>query len=246
VNSITLHECRLPINRKERYYTATVFPGLVCAENFRYFDRFLTLLNLGGKHFDVRTDQFFTEYGLAEALFADKARVNEFFPDAPGGRDTPDIVILITNGPEPLLIAIEAKMYGSFFKGQLEAQMDRQEKGVLVHLRNRWPRLRVVHAALLPKLIAEAKNFGSLRPAPGLSDPRPVITWEGIHAAFKDVESAQYFLEVLNAAISKFPCLKWHDGLVEAQITGENKKTVLARRRGFFIRWAGRTVYEAF
>jgi hypothetical protein len=152
VNFIKLCESRLPINRKERYYTATVFPALVCAENFKHFDRFLTLLQHGSEPVDVRIDnvniQFFTEYGLAEALFVDKVLFKEFFPDAPGTRDTPDILILI-NGPEPLLIAIEAKMYGSVFKGQLVTQMDRQERGVLVHLRNRWPTLRVVHAALL-------------------------------------------------------------------------------------------------
>jgi hypothetical protein len=122
-----------------------------------------------------------------------------------------------------LLIAIEAKMYGSFFIGQLVDQMDRQEKKVLAHFRNRWPRLRVVHAALKPRSIA--KNFGDLPPAPGVGDLRPVITWEGIFAAFEDVLSVQYFLEVLKAAISQFPeLIAVRKGLAEAQITGEDIK----------------------
>jgi hypothetical protein len=224
VNFIELCECRLPLNRKERYYTGTVFPALVCSENFKYFDLFLKLLNHGGEPFDVSTDnvniQFFTEYGLTESLFADKELFKEFFPDTPGTRDTPDILILI-NGPKPLLIAIEAKLYESFFKNQLVNQMNRQEKGVLVHLRKKWPKLRVVHAALLPKWIAEAKNFGDLPPAPGLDDPRPVITWEGIHAAFEEIASAQYFLEVLKAAISKNLTAD-RTGNAEDRMTGED------------------------
>ena len=89
---IGLCEHMLPLNRKERYYTGTVFPALVCAENFKYFDRFLALLNHGGEFFDVSTDnvniQFFTEYGLFDSLFSDKkARFKEFFPDTLGTRD---------------------------------------------------------------------------------------------------------------------------------------------------------------
>ena len=76
----------LPLNRKERYYTATVLPGIICTENFKYFGRFLKLLNLGSARFDVADNvniQFFTEYGLAEAL-VDKVRSQASTPT--GGR----------------------------------------------------------------------------------------------------------------------------------------------------------------
>jgi len=223
----------LPLNRKERYYTGTVFPALVCAENFKYFDRFLALLNHGGEFFDVSTDnvniQFFTEYGLFDSLFSDKkARFKEFFPDTLGTRDIPDILILIqprpSDGLAPLLIAIEAKMFGLCFRGQLMAQMDRQEKGVVDYLRKQWPSppLHVVHAALLPRAMAMAPNFGDLPLGLG-GDPRPVITWEEIHAAFKDVASAQYFLNVLGAAISKYrDLIRDETGNAQDRITGED------------------------
>jgi hypothetical protein len=46
----------LPVNRRERFYTGTVFPALVCADDFAHFHRFLTLLNIGDTQVDVRRD----------------------------------------------------------------------------------------------------------------------------------------------------------------------------------------------
>ncbi len=34
---------RLPLNRKERYYTGTVLPMIVCCDEFAHFGRFLRL-----------------------------------------------------------------------------------------------------------------------------------------------------------------------------------------------------------
>jgi hypothetical protein len=39
-----LLEKRLPLNRKEVYFTATVLPAIICADGFCRFDRFLKLL----------------------------------------------------------------------------------------------------------------------------------------------------------------------------------------------------------
>jgi hypothetical protein len=36
----------LPINRKEVYYTATVFPAIVCADGFKYIHRLWRLLGI--------------------------------------------------------------------------------------------------------------------------------------------------------------------------------------------------------
>jgi hypothetical protein len=45
---------RLPVNRKERYYTGTVLPGIVCQDGFKYFDRlFCQKLHIGGLRFRV-------------------------------------------------------------------------------------------------------------------------------------------------------------------------------------------------
>ncbi|HEX6359583.1 hypothetical protein, partial [Actinophytocola sp.] len=60
----------LPLNRKERYYTGTVLPAIVCADNFAHLGRLANLLPTGD--LDVRAEPedctalFFTEYGLSE------------------------------------------------------------------------------------------------------------------------------------------------------------------------------------
>jgi hypothetical protein len=198
---------RLPINRKERYYTGTVFPGIVCADNFKNFKQFLEIIKCCDEVFDISVDtcsiQFFTEYGLYESSFSE--RFEEFYPEITGTRDTPDILILLDD-PAPLLIAIEAKMCDSVSKPDLIDQMNRQEKEVLSRLGTLWDPLRIVHLALLPKLLAE--DFGDLGPALDNSSVRQVITWEGIYDAFKGISSALYFLEVLRIAILNYPRLK--------------------------------------
>lgn len=83
---------RLPLNRKERYYTGTVLPMIVAADGFAHLHRFLHLSGLrvnpaganplvGGQ--DI---QFFTEYGFAESVFT--ARDKERFGGHPVEHDT--------------------------------------------------------------------------------------------------------------------------------------------------------------
>jgi len=63
----------LPLNRKERFYTGTVLPMIVCRNSFRHFDRFCRLIP-GCPLVDINGDpraqiQFFSEYNLADSLF---------------------------------------------------------------------------------------------------------------------------------------------------------------------------------
>ena len=105
-----LADTGLPFNQKERFFTGTVLPMLVCADNFAHFGRLTQLMGLGQIAVDARPGsanvQFFTEYIFAESVIGDaKAR----FPDAPTSKDTPDVMIYIAC-PRRALIAIEAKM----------------------------------------------------------------------------------------------------------------------------------------
>ena len=69
---------RLPLNRKERYYTGTVLPMIVAGDGFMHLHRLLALCGLD--HVQVQDDgatplqgqqdvQFFTEYNFAESVF---------------------------------------------------------------------------------------------------------------------------------------------------------------------------------
>jgi len=99
----------LPFNRKERFFTGTVLPGIIAADGFSRLDRFLALCGLpnvlaADPAERVSEVQFLTEYGFAESAPFDPS---ETWSHYEGGRDTPDVVIA---GPSWLL-AVEAKLY---------------------------------------------------------------------------------------------------------------------------------------
>jgi hypothetical protein len=71
---------RLPLNRKESYYTGTVFPGIVCVDSVAYLCRLWPLLDIIAPPANAAPEtcniQFSTEYNLAEPIYtpADKDR----------------------------------------------------------------------------------------------------------------------------------------------------------------------------
>lgn len=209
---------RLPLNRKEAFFTATVLPAIICADSFEHFHLFLSLLDLRDIPIDTSVDNanilFFTEYSLAEAIFGELTKSN--FPNAPHTKERPDVIILI-EGSEPLLIAIEAKLYSSTQAPLLNWQMDQQEVHLLSYLQRHLPGLRTIHAALLPD--AMKREFGSLVPT-----TRPIITWEDILDKYKDVKSARYFLEILRIALGNYKKLKAKSTEAEAEgaLSGED------------------------
>jgi hypothetical protein len=194
---------RLPLNRKEVFFTATVLPAIICADSFSHFDRFLKLLGLRDIAIDISKEnaniQFFTEYSLAESILGKSAE--DRFPHPPHEKERPDVMIFVERS-EPLLIAVEAKLYSSARASDLKREMENQEKHVLSYLRKHLPGLRqdnTIHAALLPKGMKD--EFGDQGPA-------LTITWEDIQRDYEDVESARYFLEILGIALRDYDALK--------------------------------------
>jgi len=203
-----LLETRLPLNRREVYFSATVLPGIVCADGFAHFDRFLKLLGVPESIIQAAFPpaanvQFFTEYCLAEAIYGEPLK--QRFPNAPGSRERPALMILIEVSV-PLLIAIAAKMYDDTSKAELIQQMDRQKKFVLNYLQRCWPKLQTIHVALLPE--AMKAGFGGqevLRESEEALPSYRIVTWEQIRSAYTDVPSASYFAEILGIAIADYP-----------------------------------------
>jgi hypothetical protein len=195
-----LLDTRLPLNRKEAFFTATVLPAIICADSFKHFDRFLNLLGLGDVPIDISKDkaniQFFTEYCLAESICGDFTEAR--FLNPPHEKVRPDVMILI-EGSGPLLIAVEAKLYSSARASDLKREMEKQENHVLSYLEGCWPGLHKIHAALLPE--AMKKEFGDQGPA-------LIVTWEDILRKYEDVESARYFREILEIALHDYDILK--------------------------------------
>lgn len=208
----------LPLNRKERYYTGTVLPALLCADSMRYLDRLgrPDMLDLG--LLDVRDDPddctvlLFTEYSLIESAIGP---IGAKFPGmAALAKDTPDLVVLVTQ-PEPVLIALEAKMYDRPSKPELvkqlaaqKSQLDQLCTHLAAHLSVK--QVRLAHWALLPAKLAKAM--------PDLGTP--ILTWEQVLDAYADVDQ-RYFHAVLATALARYDTLvsKWA-GYQDGELAG--------------------------
>ncbi|MEZ4410978.1 MAG: hypothetical protein R3A52_31540 [Polyangiales bacterium] len=226
----------LPFNRKERFFTGTVLPAIICADNFEHFDRFLSLLTRQRlprveAHSDHTNLQFFTEYSFVEAL-AGGAR--ERFPDPPHTKDTPDLVCLL-RGETDALIAVEAKMYDTPSSADLQVQCEAQ-RSLLSYLARTLPADQVVHALLLPQKFASR-----VRTPAGV----PVVTWEQVVETYRPVLGAgHYFLSILSLALDRYDELVsssgWQSGKnADATLAGS---VILerARRKDPNVRQVGR------
>jgi hypothetical protein len=189
-----LADTGLPFNRKERYFTGTVLPMLVCADNFAHFGRLTELTGLGRLVVDATPGsanvQLFTEYGFAESLVgAAKKR----FPGAPTSRERPDVMIYVA-GPRQALLAIEAKMYDRPSAAELKIQLTAQTTQVnYLAAQLGVEASQVAHVALLPARLA-----GDVGPLPVRT-----VTWEQIRDTFADV-APPYFVEVLRVALERY------------------------------------------
>ena len=187
-----LFEGRLPINRKERYYTGTVLPMIMASDGFKHFGRFLTLC--GVPEVAVEADptssnvQFFTEYGFKESL-VDGAEKR--FRD-PGGRDTPDLVVYVESDPS-LLIGVEAKVFHRPSIADVREQLQRQAQLLSVMADGVGTRPLVHQVALLP---------AGLR-MPERIDETPVLTWERVADTFRDI-APPYWTGVLDEALRRY------------------------------------------
>jgi len=190
-----LIEDELPLNRKERFFIDTVFPMLVCRDNFRYFTLFISLFE-GCEGLEVMANpdsanvQFFTEYSLVESIYTDRAKRR--FINAPKSKDTPDIIILI-KGETKTLIAIEAKMYDTPNNESLIHQLNNQKK-YIDYLVEKLNIDKAIQCVLLPeKLCSQIGNLGA-----------QIITWETIHNTYAHVLRDDYFLNLLKIALDSY------------------------------------------
>jgi len=193
----------LPLNRKERFFTGTVLPMIVCKDNFKNIHILLslvgifetTILNFNPSESNVL---FFTEYSLVESLIGkDKHR----FKGLPKTKDTPDIIIYIKSAKKKL-VALEAKMYDVPTADKLNDQMEAQQK-ILKSIEISLDTDKPHHYLLLPEKLAKQSN--------GLE--YPVITWEALQAAYEPVCKDDYFFELLRISLNKY------DELVSPGIT---------------------------
>lgn len=226
---------QLPLNRKERFYTGTVFPAVVGAHGFEHLHLLLQLI--GAPAIEVSDDPattrllFFTEYGFKESL---KGPIADQFTD-PDGRDTPDVVVYIApEGNHPgLLVGIEAKMFHRPSKAELEGQLAVQRKlleAMAIDLGVPDPIL----VALLPQPLATG-----LGP---LADPTVVITWEQVADRYRTV-APRYWIAMLDQARDRYGDLvsdhKDFSAYAHHHLSGMDIRAAM-NHEGFEYNWVGR------
>ena len=202
---------RLPINRKERYYTGTVLPMIVASDGFKHFGRFLALC--GRPEVALEADpnstnvQFFSEYGFKESLM-DGAE--ERFRD-PVRRDTPDLVVYVERS---LLLGVEAKFFDQPSFADVREQLDKQAQLLSIMAEGVRTQPLVQQVALLPAGLGMPEQIGDV----------PVLTWERVSDAFRDVASP-YWIEVLDLALDRYDRLAARSG------GGQNSNAKLVGKR---------------
>ena len=182
---------RLPENRDERFWSATVLPALIAGDNFGELEPFLELVRTacGDERavppLNARAVRFETEYSLRKATRGD--------PLVPG--DTPDI--LIVDHAQSGMYCVEVKMFDAFTASGLRLQIERQ-KEVLKIINERYgPFKRQYHVALIPegrKTLIRGADV-------------PYVTWEAVLEQYKE-SSATYFVMRLQDALLNWEKLK--------------------------------------
>ena len=188
-----LFDERLPINRKERYYTGTVLPMIVASDGFKHFGKFLDLCKMP-RGVALEADpassnvQFFTEYGFKESL---KDGAETRFGD-PGGPYAPDLVVYIEGAPS-LLLGVEAKVFSQPSAAEVREQLRVQKQLLSIMQDGVGAQTGVYQVALLPRDLGMPKRI----------DGVPVLTWETIADSFRDV-APPYWIEVLDEALRRY------------------------------------------
>ncbi|MFC5061573.1 hypothetical protein [Actinomycetospora atypica] len=176
---------RLPLNRKERFYTGTVLPMIVAADSFAHLRRFLVLCGVPA---DVGLEglQFSTEYSLVESVRTTEERA--LFAPLPQEKDTPDLVL----AGRGWLLVVEAKMFDQPSPRGLAQQLRAQ--GRIVECMTRGlhiPAPLVRHVALLPAAYQVDVDLGV-----------PLVRWEQVLESYRDIGPA-YWIGVLDEALGR-------------------------------------------
>lgn len=186
----------LPINRKEKFYTATILPSLLFhggLSNLYYFLR--KIINFPSQINEKNTKDnflFYTEYNLQQS--AGKKNVGIEIETDSG--ETPDIVIEILK-PIKIFVVIEAKMFLNLTQGAFSEQMKFQQNSIIKVLKKRFHLNddEIFHVGLVPRKL----NFLDTL-------DYQIINWEIFNEGGFKLEG-NYFYNFLRFAIDNYPAL---------------------------------------
>jgi hypothetical protein len=186
----------LPINRKEKFYTATILPSLLFHNGRSNFYLFLKqIINFPTEINERETGDnflFYTEYNLKQS--AGKKSVGIEIETDSG--ETPDVLIEIFK-PRKILVIIEAKMFQNLTQNEFSKQMKSQRNAVIKVLKKKFQLHddEIFHIGLVPK---ELNFYDTL--------DYQIINWEILNCGdFKLKEN--YFYNFLRFALENYSTL---------------------------------------
>jgi hypothetical protein len=186
----------LPINRKERFYTATILPFLLFSNGLQNLFEFLH--HIPGFPIEVNYQNtkdnllFYSEYNLKESAF--DRNIGRKIVTNTG--DTPDLIVEILK-PFRIFIVIEGKMFAKLTQEQFSGQMEAQRIAIIEPIKAQYPDAQIFHVALLP----EQFNFKSL-------PEYPVLNWQMFIKEANFQVADNYFTPFLKFALNNYEVLK--------------------------------------
>ena len=227
-----LLKTELPLNRKERFYTATVLPALLFHDGLRNFYTFLKMIKnfpeTINEHASGTDFLFFTEYNLKEASGERNIGRKISTPT----NETPDIVIEVLK-PTKVFVIIEAKMFAAAKQTDLVEQVIRQKLAIVEPLKQSFKleQATFYHVAIVPRAlkISETEHF-------------QVLNWEGFIEDKRFTFQDCIFYNYLRCALENYDKLvqeeMWtYPSHVTFYLTGEE---VYLNGKGDKTVWVGR------
>ena len=185
----------LPINRRDRFWSATVLPGVIGGDDLAGLPR---LLALAGPEVQTgppgdRGALLLTEYGVAGR----DGRVSQRLPEVPWEGPVPPVLVLVQR-PAPVLLALEPSLFARPSAAQLALRVWRRAK-VLEPLAARLSedlgaRVAVEVRLLLPAHVADGLEL--------VEHVAPPLTWEQLLAAYAD-GGETYWSQMLAAGLAE-------------------------------------------
>lgn len=193
---------RLPINRKEQYYTGTVLPMIVAGDGFKRLGEFLALCRVPA---DVPLDadpestnvQFFTEYSFHESVSGARSVV-------------PDLVVYVESEPS-LLLGVEAKVFLRPSVADVTKQLQAQSALLEIMAKEVGTNPLIHQVALLPARLGFPDKLSGV----------PVLPWETVANTFRNAASP-YWMGVLDEAIER-----WEELASSEDTYGRNADAVI-------------------
>lgn len=178
----------LPLNRKEKHWSACCLPHIICGDNMEHLSSFLELVGVPEKFlkksYGIGELDFYAEYSLKDSCRDWDLKVSGMIPD---------IIILIKNGSDTFLIVLECKFFGRESAKRIRKQLDAQ---------------KAIARGIMEKLGIDENNFIHTLIALELPDgftqgeKEVILRWEDILKKYKCKEKT-YFYEQLKIASSR-------------------------------------------